>query len=178
MERLGGNFLSLPLLARSNSPIQFLMITMSLAVLPNLCFAQKHDAVTREGSCWVQTTGGSVAAGPHERIRIVAEGAVTVQGGTAGHVVYSVKKRMRAPSPQQASAAFAVLGVKSRRDGEWLLVTFAAPRSGVSGDLSVTIPRDARMARIDTRGGSTKAMDLAGDVHIEAAGGRVDLDRI
>ena len=151
---------------------------LAVALATGTCLGQKRSAIRRDGACWLQTVEGDLLFAGAKRFRIVADGGVSLRGGAAGTVVYSVTTRVRARSAVQAGAALAAFGVKSKVQGDWVLLTFTVPNLEGAADVTATVPREALLAWIETRGGNTQASGLGGDVRIDAAGGRIDLDEI
>lgn len=130
----------------------------------------------REGSSWIEEETGTLPAGSRLRV-ISSHGAIEVRGGAQQEISYRVRKRMSAPSEESARRALAASRVQARRSGEVVSLSFSAP-SEMGGDFYIVVPRNLLQAELDTLAGGVLAQDISGTVHVNTAGGNIDVDRV
>lgn len=142
--------------------------------------AQPAASMVREGPFWVQTANGSFSAAvPAGRLRVIASGNVVLRGDASDRVGYTLKRRMKAHSEQEARALLRGFEVKSTIRGDWIYLTVTSPAlKTVSADVSLTVPRSLEEAWIETSGGNVEAYDFDGHVEAQTRGGQVQIDRV
>ncbi|HSM78145.1 MAG TPA: hypothetical protein VLT57_10985 [Bryobacteraceae bacterium] len=139
----------------------------------------QEPGIAREGSYWIETVQGSLPGAAPVRLRIQAEGAVVLRGGSAQSVHYSVKKRVRARNAQEARERLRVFRVRTARDGNLARLEFLTSGSPLAGvDVSITAFSDIRWSEIETKAGSISVTGMNGQVNVQTGAGRIDLDAI
>ncbi len=140
---------------------------------------QTSSSVTQDGRFWTQTATGSVSAQPMTHIRVIANGNITVNGTGGDRVAYTLKRRIRAVSAQEAERQLRGFEVRSSTRGEWIYLTVTSPSSKImSADLTVGVPRWMHQLQVESYDGNVTASDFDGEVEVNAVGGNVELDRI
>jgi DUF4097 and DUF4098 domain-containing protein YvlB len=157
------------------------LVLVSIAALyaqDSTLYAQDSTLI-REGEFWIQTTTGIELTPPGARLRISTRGSVTVRGGAEDQIKFTVVKRVKARREAEARELLRQFLVKSYRQGDLTGLTVVHGGDGWGGaDLHVTVPRSAREAFLDTRGGRVDAADFGGSLRVETGGGAIRLDRI
>ena len=140
---------------------------------------RSHQSLTHDGPFWVQTANGTFSAANANRLRITASGNVTLRGDVSDRVVYTLTRRMRAQSEQEARALLRGFEVRTTTRGDWMYLTVTSPGlKTVSADVSITVPRSMHEAWIATSGGNVQAYDFDGHLEAQTRGGQVQIDRI
>jgi DUF4097 and DUF4098 domain-containing protein YvlB len=104
---------------------------------------------------------------------------VILRGDSGDRVVYTLKRRMRAQSEEEARALLRGFEVKTTTRGDWIYLTLKSPDlRTINADVSLTVPRSMREAVIETSAGNVQAYDFDGRVEAQTRGGQVQLDRI
>lgn len=141
--------------------------------------AQTSGSLVREGPYWVQNASGTISASAANRLRVMASGNVILRGDSGDRLSYTLKRRMKTRTEEEARALLRRFEVRSATRGEWIYLTVTSPGSKtVSADVTITVPRDMREALVETYGGSVQAYDFDGRMQAQTSGGRVQLDRI
>lgn len=139
----------------------------------------QEPETARDGAYWVETVQGSLPGGAPARLRIRAEGAVTLRGGEEPTVQYSVRKRVRAGNAQEARVRLRAFHVRTVREGNLARVEFLSSGPSIAGvDVSITAFRGIRWSEVETKAGSISVTGMDGQVSVVTGAGRVDLDRI
>ncbi len=140
---------------------------------------QPSGSMWAEGPVWVQTANGTVSASAASRLRISASGNVILRGDSSDRVVYTLNRRMRARSEEEARELLRGFEVKTTTRGDWIYLTLKSPDlRTINADVSLTVPRSMREAIIETSAGNVQAYDFDGRVEAQTRGGQVQLDRI
>ena len=79
-----------------------------------------QSGLHREGAFWVETTSGSESAGNGDQLHIATIGNVTVRGGAGSQVTYTITRKVRAHSADEARDALQEAGVNVTRQGHFL----------------------------------------------------------
>jgi len=130
----------------------------------------------REGALWVETTTGSESMPQVEQVRVVAEGNVTVHGGSTGDVAYVVTRRVRARSEAEARDALQEAGVTLARQGRGVRLVVNDATGPV--DLQVTMPRTVAKVIVQTAVGNIEVSEINGSVAAQTGGGNIELKSI
>jgi len=150
-----------------------------LALLAQLALAQE-TRVSRESGGWGQEITGTLAAVKILRIKVDA-GAVIVHGGQQQSINYVVHTRLRTSSEQEARHQLDQYKVTAyvKGDTAWIVGEWGGrqPRH-CSEELSVMVPREMALVKLETDGGSVDTSGLAGRVEAETGGGSIRLDDI
>ncbi len=133
--------------------------------------------VVRVGSEWVEETTGTLAAGKVVRVKTTA-GSIKVQGGDQSNVTYTIRKRVRARSEEEAHREFALLKINATASGDIVLLRADGGKSRGSADFDVHAPRGTMVLRLDTDGGAVMAANITGQVEANTAGGAIRVDQI
>jgi hypothetical protein len=118
-----------------------------------------------------------MSVGP--RLKIGAHGPVVVRGENRADVLYTVKRRAKARTSEEAARLFETVSVKTKTVGEvsYLVVLTANP-SLPSPELEIRAPRRLRLVSVENQGGSIDGREFEGDFSADTNAGRVNLDRI
>jgi DUF4097 and DUF4098 domain-containing protein YvlB len=138
--------------------------------------AAQSQEITREGAYWVRTITGTGAIPSSTRMRVTANGDVTVRGAAQNNYWYSVKLRIKARNQAQASALLSGLHVTAGQRGDHYLLS--VPAAAGMSDMRVNVPRSLREVIVSTTEGGIDVADLGGAARCETGGGGVRCDRI
>lgn len=160
--------------------LQIVGLAGVMAVLAPLALAQDVH-VSREGGAWGQEVTGSLAAVKNLRVK-VDMGSVVVRGGQEQGIHYVVHTRFDNSSEEEARRQFDKYKVSAyvKGDTAWIVGDWQGghhPRH-FSGEVSVNVPREIALVKLETEGGNVDASGLAGRVEAESGGGSVKLDDI
>jgi hypothetical protein len=158
------------------------MKTETVWLVPALAaaaLAQTSSVVTRDGKSWVQTTTGQAAV-EGAYLKVVARGAISVQGEARDNIGYTLRIRSRAHGEASAGEEMARIVLKTFHEkGGWNVLQVSVPEnSGGWADLHLMAPRSLRKIVIESQGGTIEANDLDGSVHSDSGGGEIQMDRI
>ena len=155
------------------------LTVLGAAAVAHFVSAQPGRGLWQEGPYWVQTANGTFSAASASRLRIIASGNVVLKGDTGDRVVYTLNRRMKAGSEEEARTLLRGFEVKTAVRGEWVYLTVTSPASKtVNADVNVTVPRTMREAVVETNGGNVQAYDFGGRLQAQTSGGQVQVDRI
>ena len=160
--------------------LQIVGLAGVMAVVAPLALAQDVH-VSREGGTWGQEITGSLAAVKNLRVK-VDMGSVVVRGGQEQSIHYVVHTRFDNSSEEEARRQFDKYKVSAyvKGDTAWIVGDWQGghhPRH-FSGEVSINVPREMALAKLETDGGNVEASGLAGRVEAESGGGSVKLDDI
>lgn len=160
--------------------LQIVGLAGVMAVLAPLIAAQDVH-VSREGGMWGQEITGSLAAVKTLRVK-VDMGSVVVRGGQEQGIHYVVHTRCDNSSEEEARRQFDKYKVSAyvKGDTAWIVGDWQGghrPRH-FSGEVSVNVPREIALVKLETEGGNVEASGLAGRVEAESGGGSLKLDDI
>lgn len=141
-------------------------------------FAQTESTITREGSYWVQTSTGAAALERAARLRVSTRGEVAIQGEARGEVAYWLKKQVKGRSESSAREELSAMGLRTIRQGDWMVMTLTPERGEAFAELRLNVPRSLREVVVVSRAGAIEAQDLDGAVKAETSAGEVQMDRI
>ena len=117
-------------------------VLLALAALS--CVAQQSK-VYQQGDSWIEEVSGTLAQPAHNLKLITDMGSVHVEGGNQGNVSYTVRKRVRAGSEQEARRAFEMIRVSAGSQGDWAWIRGQASERqktrSFSAEFSVQVPR-------------------------------------
>jgi DUF4097 and DUF4098 domain-containing protein YvlB len=142
--------------------------------------AAEDTRVSREGNAWVQVVSGKIA--PAKTLKVITElGSVTVHGGAQQDITYTVRKRVYTGSESAARRQFDDFTVRALSRGEYVLLEGNCNEHSVrrmSIDISLTVPRDMVLVKIETQGGGVAVNGIAGKVYAGTAGGGVSINDV
>jgi hypothetical protein len=155
-----------------------LAVLAPLIILPQSVAQESH--VAPEGGGWGQQITGTLAGVKTLRVK-VDSGAVIVRGGQQQGINYVVHTRLRTSSEQEARHEFEQYKVTAyvKGDTAWIVGEWQGrqPRH-CSEELSVMVPREIALVKMETDGGSVDTSGVAGRVEAETGGGGIKLDDI
>lgn len=155
---------------------KFATLAALLATLALPLMAQTGN-IHREGSYWVEEVSGNLVGARSLKVHTDG-GSINVQGGGPQAITYTVRKRVRAGSEEDARRALASFRITSGvRNGMAVLEGSNESRHmhDFSADFTVNTPRDLESVRAETDGGSVSVGNIAGRVNAQSGGGSVKL---
>src|SRR5256885_7825492 len=160
----------------------FQSAVLALITVAALTCAAQQSKVYQEGDSWVEEVSGTLAQPAHNLKLITDMGSVHVQGGSQGNFSYTVRKRVRATSEQEARRAFEMIRVSAGAQGDWAWIRGQASERqrtrSFSADFIVQVPRALELVKAETGGGSLEVKGISGRVEAETGGGSMHLDDI
>src|SRR5215813_9519999 len=148
-----------------------------LMLMATLCAAQQ---VQKEGNYWTSVANGSLQAVRNLHVQMEA-GAVRVQGGSSQSIDYVIHNKSYESGEDRARHQFGSykLNAYIKGDTAWLVGEWegAAPHK-FSSDLTVTVPREMDLVKIETEGGEVVTTGISGRLEAESGGGAIHLDDI
>lgn len=155
---------------------------MTVRVLITFCAAgllASGQELRREGTWWTQTVTGTAALEGATQVRVMTRGGVQVRGETTSQVSYSIDKRVRGGSPEEAKRTLAAFTIKTKSAGGVLYVAVEPPgRNNMVADVELMVPRSLKLVEAQTEGGTVTTTDLDGSVKATSGGGTITIDRI
>lgn len=154
-------------------------IAFILVVSAGMALAQ---AVVREGAYFKQSTTGTMGL-ETAKVYVSTRGEVVVRGETqtGGYpsAGWTLVKRVKARTAENAAARLAEYNLATRRQGDWTLLDLQGDVEG-EAQLSVEIrlPKSVKQLVVRTRWGAVKTYDVDGSVQAESGGGGIFMDRI
>src|SRR4051794_31541609 len=145
----------------------------SLLALTALAATAQEPGIVREGDRWRRDFYGSQPAA--KRLRINAQGPVTLQAGTGTALTYSVRVSVRARSEAEARKVLMHYAVKLEMVGGRAVLT--APGGPVISTVTVKVPR-LESAAISTSAGPVEATGVDGLLEVDTGAGDLTVDRI
>jgi hypothetical protein len=150
-----------------------------IALAATWCAAQQNP-VQKEGNNWTSVLNGSLS-GVHNLHIKVEVGAVQVQGGASQGISYVVRKKSYESSEEKARKQFESYKISAyvRGDTAWIVGDWEGGRPRkFSSDVTVTVPREMELVKIETEGGAVVTTGIAGRLETESGGGNIHLDDI
>jgi len=139
----------------------------------------QQSRVFREGNAWIEETTGTLPAARNVAVKLDL-GNLTIKGGAAQAITYSIRKRAFAPSEAAARKQFEMYRVNAGRQGD-----FAVLRGSLEGnvrrmnaDVLVQAPRSTELVKVSTEGGNETISGFNGRVDAQTGGGNINLDDI
>ena len=152
---------------------------MLAALLATVCVAQQ-SSVQKEGSNWINVVNGSLSGARNLHIKVQV-GAVRVQGGGSQGITYVIRNRSYEGSEDRARRQFESYKINSyvRGDTAWITGEWEAGHPHkFSSEVTVTVPRDLDLLKIETDGGEIVTTGISGRLEAESGGGSIHLDDI
>lgn len=153
---------------RRSAAFRFLIGT---AFLPMTACAQPW--LTQEGGMWVRTFHDIAGARP--RLRIVAHGPVTLEGGVSTGFDFTVKVAIRARSREQARAILEKAELRKESQNEWFNLTTPGRDAITSVNMRAPVLREAVISSSD---GAVEAYGIDGALTVDTGADQVKVDRI
>lgn len=148
-----------------------------LAGLPALA-QNTRSQLMQHGQEWVQEVRGSLDAGRFLQVRSSA-GAIRVQGGTQRNITYVIREHVRAGSEAAARREIERMHFTTLSSGG--VVRLQADCEGSNGgymDFEVHVPAQLSALKLETKGGTVSARNVAGKIVASTGGGNIQLDEI
>jgi hypothetical protein len=150
-----------------------------IALAATLCVAQQ-PSVQKEGNNWTNVVNGSLS-GVHNLHIKVEIGAVRVEGGANQGINYVIRNKSYESSEDKARKQFDSYKVSAyvRGDTAWIVGDWEGGRPHkFSSDVTVTVPHEMELVKIETDGGAVVTTGIAGRLEAESGGGAIHLDDI
>jgi len=151
-----------------------------LALATTLCAAQQQASIQKEGGNWTSVINGSLS-GVHNLHIKVDIGAVRVEGGANQGISYVIRNRSYESAEDKARRQFDSYKVSAyvRGDTAWIVGDWDSGRPRkFSSDVTVTVPREIELVKIETEGGAVVTTGITGRLEAESGGGTIHLDDI
>jgi DUF4097 and DUF4098 domain-containing protein YvlB len=152
-------------------------VLLVLAVWAAPLWAQ-DTKLTRSGNDWIEVVRGSLPSARNLKVS-TDFGAVSVHGGSPQGITYTVRKRLNSSSESYARRQFELFAVRAYQKADSVILE--AQCSGaekISVDISVNVPHDLALAKVETRGGTVEVANIAGRVEAETAAGSMHISDI
>jgi hypothetical protein len=137
-----------------------------------LLAAHAQQPACRDGKCEITLSGHAPAC---SRLRIVAHGPVTLEGGASQNLSYTVKLTVNAHSEAEARLLLRDYALRLQTAGA--LTVLSAPGGSVMTAVVVKAPR-LEAASIATSDGAVRANGIAGRLGVETGAGAIAVDGI
>ena len=158
---------------------QFVGLSLIFALLALPVFAQQSKMSGVNGS-WDQEISGSLASVKNLRLKIDT-GSVVLRGGQEDGIHYVIHSHSFTSSEQDARRQFESYKVNAyvRGDTAWIVGDWegARPRK-FSGEVTIRVPREMALVKIETAGGNVDARAVSGRVEAQSGGGNIHVDDI
>jgi hypothetical protein len=154
-------------------------IGLLAALLATLCAAQQ-SSVQKEGGNWINVVNGSLSGVRNLHIKVEV-GAVRVQGGSSQGISYVIRNRSYEGSEDRARKQFESYKISSyvKGDTAWIVGEWEAGRPHkFSSEVTVSVPRDIELVKIETEGGEIVTTGISGRLEAQSGGGTIHLDDI
>ena len=154
-----------------------LVVLLALAAWAAPLWAQDSH-IMRSGNGWVEVVSGRLPS--LRNLKVATDfGSVTVRGGSPEGITYTVRKRLSSGSESQARRQFELFNVHaSQKSDSALLEGECSGAEKISVEITVNVPRDLALARIETHGGSVEVASIAGRVEAETGAGSIRINDI
>jgi hypothetical protein len=153
-------------------------VGMLVALLATACVAQQ-SSIQKQGNYWTDVVNGSLAEVRNLHIKVEV-GTVRVQGGSQG-IAYVIRNKSYEGSEDRARKQFESYKINAnvRGDTAWITGEWEAGHPHkFSSDVTVTVPRDMELVKIETEGGEIVTTGIAGRLEAQSGGGTIHLDDI
>src|SRR6266568_209318 len=150
-----------------------------LLLLVTLCAAQQ-SSIQKEGNNWTKLVNGSLSGARNLHIRVQV-GAVRVQGGSASGITYVIRNKSYESTEDRARRQFDSYKISTytRGDTAWIVGELEGGRPHkFSSDLTITVPRDIDLVKIETEDGEIVTTGISGRLEVESGAGTIHLDDI
>jgi len=139
----------------------------------------QEGRIYREGSAWVQEVTGQLNAAKNVKVKLDM-GSVKIEGGSQSGITYVIHRRAFTGSEESARREFESNRINASVKGDtvWVVAEGGSSHNKCSDDLTINVPRNMELARIETGGGNVTATAINGRVELESGGGVIRLDDI
>jgi hypothetical protein len=151
-----------------------------LIALAAILSAAQQPSVQKEGNNWTNVVNGSLTGVHNLRIKVEI-GAVRVEGGANQGITYVIRNKSYESSADKARKQFDSYKVSAyvRGDTAWIVGDWEGGRPRkFSSEVTVTVPREMELVKIETEGGAVVTTGIAGRLEAESGGGNIHLDDI
>src|SRR5947199_8961430 len=122
---------------RRSEHFKALLNSLTILLLLPIVAVPQPGGMVRQGNSYVRDFYGVAQA--TKRLRINAHGPVTLQGGAANNISYSVRLSVQARTEAEARTVMQRYNVRVNSQGEWVVLT--APGGPVISSVTVKAPR-------------------------------------
>lgn len=151
--------------------------TLFLAAASLAAVAQDSGShVYRANGAWIEEVKGTLPAGRTVKVRTTA-GPIRLAGAQQDSITYTVRKYVRAASEEAARREFATLRFTASNSGDVALFRGECGAKGYVG-FDLNVPPQTSFVRLDTKGGTISAKNVAGRVEAVTGGESIQLDDI
>src|ERR1700730_7317963 len=154
-------------------------IGLLIALAAAFCAAQQ-PSIQKDGGNWTSVVNGSLS-GVHNLHIKVDIGAVRVEGGANQGISYVIRNKSYESAEDKARRQFDSYKISAyvRGDTAWIVGDWdgGRPRK-FSSDVTVTVPREMELVKIETEGGAVVTTGISGRLETESGGGTIHLDDI
>jgi len=154
------------------------------AVVASFLVAQmvvaQEGNIHHEGNEWQQETNGTLAAARIVHIKLDA-GSVHVEGGAQSGITYEVRTHSYSSSEGEARHGLENYKISAyvRGDTAWIMGEWQGRHMRqFSAEVSVHVPRETELVKIETDGGRVSANGISGRVEAESGGGPINMQDI
>lgn len=150
-----------------------------LLLVATLSVAQQ-GSVEKEGGNWSNVINGSFSGVRSLHIR-VGVGTVRVEGGSSQGISYVIRNRSYEATEERARRQFESYKINTytRGDTAWIVGEWEGGRPHkFSSDVTVNVPRNMELVKIETEGGEVVTTGIAGRLEAQSGGGTIHLDDI
>ena len=154
--------------------------TLGLLFLLATLGAAQQASVQKEGSNWTNVVNGSLTGARNLHIKVQAC-AVRVEGGSSPGISYVIRNKSYEPSEDKARHQFDSYKISAytRGDTAWIVGEWEAGHPHkFSLEVTVTVPRDIDLVKIETDGGGIVTTGISGRLEAQSGGGAIHLDDI
>ena len=138
----------------------------------------QESHVMRSGNGWVEVVSGTLPS--LRNLKVATDfGAVTVRGGSPQGITYTVRKRLNSGSESQARHQFELFAVHAYQKSDFaVLEGECSGAERISVEITVNVPRDLALAKIESHGGSLEVANIAGRVEAETQAGSIRINDV
>ncbi len=158
--------------------LALLAVAIMLMVLPALA-QTSNSRVYREGNSWVEEITGTIPAPTSLKVSTDA-GSIHIQGGAQSDVTYTIRKRVRSGSEEDARRDLAAFHITAASHAGVAAIEGRSERryGRFSVEFRIQAPRELQQVRAHTEGGGLTLRNLSGRVTAESGGGGISLSDI
>lgn len=152
---------------------------LATTLIATLCLAQQ-GSIQKDGGSWTNVVNGSLSGVRNLHIKVQV-GEVRVEGGSSQGISYVIRNRSYESSEDRARRQFETYKINSyiKGDTAWIVGEWAGGRPHkFSSDVTVTVPRDMELVKIETEGGAIVTTGISGRLEAQSGGGSIHLDDI
>src|SRR6266852_4478105 len=156
------------------------LLKLGLLLLLATWCAGQQGSVQKEGNNWTNVVNGSLTGARTLRIKVQAC-AVRVEGGSSQGISYVIRNRSYETSEDRARRQFNSykFSAYTKDDTAWIVGQWEAghPHKFFL-EVTVTVPRDIDLVKIETDGGGIVTTGISGRLEAQSGGGAIHLDDI